>query len=293
MMKLQGIVFVLLGAISYGLPASLVKIAQTEGLTEGNILFFQFLLASVFLGTIYVCLTRTGGFKAISVSTNDKRRLIFSGSALALTNSFYFASLEYISVAIAAVMLMQSVWITTVLDFLFKKVTPPRYQVLCIIIILLGTVLATNVIESVNDISVVGLAYSFMAGFCYAITIMMTNSLAPNASSTGRAFYLSLGALIVISIIWGWQLNIAELYLSLKWGSIIAIFSIVLPLLCFTQGMPKITASMGGVLSALELPASIVFAIILLSEKVNELQIFGVLLILIAIASVNVITTKH
>lgn len=292
-MKLQGILFVLFGAISYGLPASLVKIARAEGLTEGNILFFQFLLAFVFLGIVYVCLTRIGGIKAAPIRTYDKRRLIFAGSALALTNSFYFASLAYIPVAIAAVMLMQSVWITSVLDFIFKKVIPTRGQVLCIMLILVGTVLATNVIERIGDISVIGLAYSFMAGFCYAITIMMTNSLAPNASSIGRAFYLSLGALIVISVIWGRHLNIAELYLSLKWGSIIAVFSIVLPLWCFTQGMPKITASVGGVLSALELPASIIFAIILLSEKVSVLQIVGVLLILVAIASVNIITIKR
>lgn len=292
-MKLQGIIFVLLGAISYGLPASLVKIARTEGVPDGNILFFQFLLAFVFLGIVYVCLTRIGEIRTVPIRANDKRRLVFAGSALALTNSFYFASLASISVAIAAVMLMQSVWITTVLDFLFKKEIPTRNQILCIMVILVGTVLATNVIELVDDISIVGLVYGFTAGFCYAITIMMTNSLAPNASSIGRAFYLSLGALIVISAIWGWRLNIAELSLSLKWGSIIAIFSIVLPLWCFTQGMPKVTASMGGVLSALELPASIIFAIILLSENVSVLQVFGVLLILIAIASVNVNTIKR
>ena len=292
-MKLQDIIFVLLGAISYGLPASLVKIARTEGVPEGNILFFQFLLAFVFLGIVYVCLTRIGEIRTVPIRANDKRRLVFAGSALALTNSFYFASLASISVAIAAVMLMQSVWITTVLDFLFKKEIPTRNQILCIMVILVGTVLATNVIELVDDISIVGLAYGFTAGFCYAITIMMTNSLAPNASSIGRAFYLSLGALIVISAIWGWRLNLAELYLSLKWGSIIAIFSIVLPLWCFTQGMPKITASMGGVLSALELPSSIIFAIILLSENVSVLQVLGVLLILIAIASVNLNTIKR
>ncbi|MDI2111810.1 EamA family transporter [Commensalibacter nepenthis] len=287
--KLQGIILILLGTISYGLPASLIKLSKQDGITEANILFFQFFFGCFALGIFYFFSSKKNKPNETTLDHSAKKRLILSGTALALTNSFYFTSLEYVSVAIAAVMLMQSVWITSVLDFIFKKIVPSPIQVISIIMVLLGTILTANLISSNIVISPFGLFLSFMSGVCYAVTIMVTNNLAPQASAFGRSFYISLGAFIVISILWGWSIDFSIIPLSLKWGIIIACFSIVLPLLLFAQGMPNITAGIGGVLSALELPAAIIFAYFILDEHINLLQFVGVLLIFAAISSVNLI----
>lgn len=291
-MKLKGILFVLIGAISYGLPASLNKLARQHGLTEANILLAQFFLAFLSLGVIYYFFNLKNNNDKIILNKKTKTRLIIAGSALALTNSFYFTSLGYVSVVIAAVMLMQSVWITTVFDFYFKKIFPSRTQIICIFIVLIGTVFATNLIDTTVVISPLGLFLSFMSGVCYAITIMVTNSLAPKASSIGRAYYISMGAFFVICLIWAWKADLPTLLLSLKWGFVIAIFSIILPLWCFTKGMPQITAGIGGVLSALELPAAIIFAFLLLNENINIVQFLGVILILTAIIAINLIKKR-
>lgn len=290
--KLQGIILVLLGTISYGLPASLIKLSKQDGITEANILFFQFFFGCLALGILYFFSRNKIKPNETQLNPSAKKHLILSGTALALTNSFYFTSLEYVSVAIAAVMLMQSVWITSVLDFFFKKTIPSPIQIICIIGVLLGTILTTNLIGTEIIISPLGLFLSFMSGVCYAVTIMVTNNLAPQASAFGRAYYISLGAFIVICILWGWSINFSIIPLSLKWGAIIACFSIILPLLLFAKGMPKITAGIGGVLSALELPAAIIFAYFILNEQITILQFTGVILIFIAISSVNLTGNK-
>lgn len=290
--KLQGIFLVLLGTISYGLPASLIKISKDRGLNEANILFFQFFFGCIALGGIYLLTRQKKQLNEVTLTPSIKKRLVCAGTALALTNSFYFTSLEYVSVAVAAVMLMQSVWVTSILDFIFKRIIPNRMQIICIIMVLLGTVLTTNVLNTEVVISPLGLFLSFMSGVCYSVTIMVTNSLAPTASPFGRAFYVSLGAFIVICVIWGWAVDLSILLISLQWGVLIALFSIILPLLFFSMGMPKITAGIGGILSALELPASIIFAYLLLHEHITTIQFLGVLLILIAISSVHLIQKR-
>ncbi|CAI3937019.1 EamA family transporter [Commensalibacter communis] len=290
--KLQGIILVLLGTISYGLPASLIKLSKQDGITEANILFFQFFFGCLALGILYFISTKKIKTNETPLNSSAKRSLILSGTALALTNSFYFTSLEYVSVAIAAVMLMQSVWITSVLDFIFKKVVPNPIQIISIIVVLVGTIFTANLINTTMVISPFGLFLSFMSGVCYAVTIMVTNNLAPQASAVGRSFYISLGAFIVISLLWGWSINFTIIPLSLKWGMMIACFAIVLPLLLFAKGMPKITAGIGGVLSALELPAAIAFAYFILDEHITLLQFIGVILIFIAISSVNLVRKK-
>lgn len=292
--KLQGIFLVLLGAVSYGLPASLIKLSKQKGLTEANILLSQFFFAVIVLGIIYYCVNRKNGCQNQigSLNFSNKMRLCISGSALALTNSFYFASLTYVSVAIAAVMLMQSVWITSLLEFLLRKIIPSPTQLICILVVLIGTILTTNSIETQIKVSLVGLFLSFMSGVCYAVTIMVTNSLAPYASPFGRAFYVATGAFMVICLIWGGSVNLSLWALSLKWGLLIALFSIILPLLFFTIGMPKITAGMGGVLAALELPASILFAYLLVNEHINLMQLIGIILILMATSCVHLIIPR-
>ncbi|EHD14638.1 hypothetical protein CIN_05700 [Commensalibacter intestini A911] len=287
--KLQGIFLVLLGTISYGLPASLIKISKDSGLNEANILFFQFFFGCIVLGGIYFLTSQKKKLNEVTLTSSIKKRLVCAGTALALTNSFYFTSLEYVSVAVAAVMLMQSVWVTSILDFIFKRIIPNRMQIICIVMVLLGTVLTTNVLNTEVVISPLGLFLSFMSGVCYSVTIMVTNSLAPTASPFGRAFYVSLGAFIVICVIWGWAVKLSIILISLQWGVLIALFSIILPLLFFSTGMPKITAGIGGILSALELPASIIFAYLLLNEDITIVQFLGVMLILIAISSVHLI----
>lgn len=287
--KLQGVFLVLLGTISYGLPASLIKISENSGLSEANLLFFQFFCGCIALGGIYILTHQKNKPDEVILTSSLKKRLVCAGTALALTNSFYFTSLEYVDVAVAAVMLMQSVWITSILDFIFKKIIPNRMQIVCILVVLLGTVLTTNLLNAEVVISPLGLFLSFMSGVCYSVTIMVTNSLAPTASPFGRAFYVSLGAFIVIAAIWGWSVNFSILLTSLKWGVFIALFSIILPLLFFSTGMPKITAGIGGILSALELPASIVFAYLLLNEHITLLQFMGVMLILVAISCSHLI----
>ena len=74
----------------------------------------------------------------------------------------------------------------------------------------------------------------------------------------------------------------------LKWGIILALFGTIIPPMLLNAGFPLTGIGLGSIVSALELPVSVLMAYFLLHEKVDLLQWVGILLILVAIIIMNV-----
>lgn len=66
-----------------------------------------------------------------------------------------------------------------------------------------------------------------------------------------------------------------------KYGLILGIFGIVLPILLFSIGIPKVGAGTASILSAIELPVAVTASVILLHEHMTVLQIVGIVIILV------------
>ena len=80
---------------------------------------------------------------------------------------------------------------------------------------------------------------------------------------------------------------------TIKWGVLIALFSMVFPLVAYSIFMPYLELGIGPILSSLELPSSIVVAFILLGETVSWAQIAGVAVIIFAVILPNVWGVWH
>jgi drug/metabolite transporter (DMT)-like permease len=277
-MQLVGLLLVTIGAISYGLPGTLMKMADSQGAKTGGVVFFSFLFSSILLHIMYYL--QRGNKKDFGMSKNDALKMLTSGGTIALSNACYFTSLSYIPVAVSAVLLMQSVWIAIALNCFLTKKIPTMYQSIAIIMILAGTAMGTGAFSLPGDYSLPGLILGFMAGFFYALTILFTGRLSVSAPPLGRAAMMSSGAFLLAAAIWSQDLSVALFPIEMKWGAIISIFSVVLPLSCFVRGMPQISSVAGSIISSLELPASIIFAWLLLGENINSVQICGVMLII-------------
>ena len=146
--------FVALGAISFGVPATLMKIARSEGVVNGPLLFWSFLSAVIILGIIHVARRRWLRYQ----HTNWKQLLavMAAGTASGFTNTFYIQSLKLIPVAAAAVMLMQAVWLSVLLGSILHKRRPTRLQVVSIVLVFIGKGLAACLLPLTNQVSVWG-----------------------------------------------------------------------------------------------------------------------------------------
>jgi drug/metabolite transporter (DMT)-like permease len=79
----------------------------------------------------------------------------------------------------------------------------------------------------------------------------------------------------------------------LKWGIVLSLFGTISPPMLLNAGFPLTGIGLGSIVSALELPVSVLMAYFLLHEKVDLLQWTGILLIILAIIMMNFKSKKQ
>lgn len=280
---------VALGASSYGMLTTFVKMAYAEGFTSYEITFSQMILG--LFGLIIINLLFVKGKATASSEPKLKSilKLVAAGTSLGLTSIFYYISVRYIPVSIGIVMLMQSVWIGVVLEAIMARKKPSRNKIIAVVAILGGTVLATNLFLNSIQLDWRGIGWGFLAALSYTITIYASNTVATQLHSFRRSLWMMVGGTIIVSIISiPFLLEQFNLEIFQKWGLILALFGTILPPILFTLGMPKINVGLGAIISSVELPVAVLMAYILLSEVVNARQWLGIIIILIAVVVMNI-----
>lgn len=290
---LKGIILVVLGAASYGVLTTFVKLAYQDGFTPFEVTFAQMLLGLVTLFIINTFYNQKKKKKQQVYAGKNIVKLILSGTSLGLTSIFYYLSVQYISVSAGIVLLMQSVWMGVLIESILLKKFPERVKIIAVILILLGTVLATNVLTENVALDILGVVYGLIAALSYAITIYASSQIATETPSITRSKYMLIGGFLIVAIVTLPSLvKSFDLGVFLLWGPILAFFGTILPPLLFTAGMPKINVGLGAILSAIELPVAVIMAYFLLQEKVSLIQWLGILMILFSIVLMNLKKVK-
>lgn len=287
MKKYRAVAYVLIGAASYGLLATIVKYANQLGIGTSALTFWQYFIGFVFLLGLELVWRKTSPEETKKVPFKSKSKLILWGTSLGLTTTLYYLSIQYVPVSVGIILLMQSIWISLLFEIVVHKKRPNRAKILGVIIVLIGTLLATDIFDAKLDLSIKGLLLGLGAGASYALSIFASSSIATNVPSHVRSKFLVLGGLLFIMLFWNVQI-IQELSLnSLYWGIVIAVFGTILPPLLFTKGIPQVGISMGNIFASLEIPVSIISAVIILHESVALIQWGGICFILFAIILIN------
>lgn len=287
---LKGSILVALGASSYGMLATFVKMAYHEGFSTAEITLSQFILgfAGLFILTLFP--------KRASASTVQKAsgtkgvfKLMIAGTSMGLTSIFYYMAVQYIPVSVGIVLLMQTVWMGVILEMILHKKVPELRKGISVFIILVGTILATNLFSQSIRINWVGVGWGMMAAVSYTASIYASNNIELSFPPLRRSLYMILGGLVVIVLIFHSSLNRNFSYeIFLRWGVVLSLFGTILPPLLFTRGMPLIGMGLGAIIASVEIPVSILMAHLLLKEPVLFLQWLGVILILFAVILMNI-----
>ncbi len=279
------------GAIFYGVPASLYKMATTHGIFNGDMVIWIYLIATLFLTILGIFIEKK---EKVTVAKKDKIQLFLAGIPVALTSILYVLALKYTSVTVVAVMLMQSVWLAILIGAVLSKTWPSLVQVLGVFFILGGTVVAAGLFPLKEALSLPGILLALGGALSYALMIHLTGDLGNHLPPVTKARYMSAGSFLLILPFWVPQVKSVEGFMAaLPWGIVGSIFSMIVPLLAYAYFMPKLPLGMGPILSALELPFSMIFAFILLQEKIRGTQIVGVIVILTSIICVNLLEARQ
>jgi drug/metabolite transporter (DMT)-like permease len=286
---LKGVFLVAIGATTYGMLATFVKMAYSEGYTTAEVTTSQFILGIIGILLINAFQKAKHKDKVVKATKKNIFSLMLAGTSLGMTSLFYYLAVKYIPVSIGIVLLMQTVWMGVLLEMFLEKKLPSKQKVIAVIIVLIGTVLATNIIHNDVDLDWRGLAWGVLAAASFTTTMFTANSVATEISSAQRSLYMLLGgAVIVFSFAIATQATPFNFEIFMKWGIILALFGTIIPPMLMTAGFPLTGIGLGSIVSALELPVSVMMAYVLLDEQVILSQWIGIVLIILAIIIMNV-----
>jgi drug/metabolite transporter (DMT)-like permease len=313
---LKGVLFVGIGASIYGMLATFVKMAYHEGYTTSEVTTSQFVLGIVGLLVLNFIQTITSKEKLASPSRKEVKMLMLAGTSLGCTSLFYYLSVQYINVSIAIVLLMQSVWFSVVIESFITKKLPNARKVVSVVIVLLGTILATNLINVDIELDWHGVFWGLLAAASYTLTMFTSNTLATHLPVFRKSIImLSGGSVVILIFLFFAQIGplhfegLRSFYMNFtentehihsfdysifwKYGFVLALFGTVIPPILFNLGFPNTGLGLGSIISSLELPVSVTMAYVLLGEKVLSIQWLGIVLILFAIVLMNLPSKKE
>ncbi|EHS55527.1 DMT family transporter [Paenibacillus kribbensis] len=285
-MKLWHYAFIVfLGGCCYGILSTFVKLAYSAGFTVAEVTGAQYFFGTV-LSWIVVLFT-----KRKKLTYKQTSKLILSGIPSGLTGLFYCQSLQNLNASLAIVLLFQFVWIGALYEWVFQKRRPTKKKLISIGILLIGSMLAANVMFQENvTLSWQGAIWGFLAALSFAMFIFLSGSVEKGTPPILKSALLSTGAVITVFVVFPptFLFNFDVLTGLSPYGLLLGVFGVVLPPLLYSIGMPQVGSGMGTILTASELPMAILMSSLVLGEHVGLPQWIGVLIILGGIVGSNI-----
>ena len=285
---LKGVLLVGSGASSYGMLATFVKLAYQENYTTAEVTTAQFVYGIIGLLLINL-FQKVKNNNTIKATKKQRFQLMFAGTSLGLTSVFYYLAVKYIPVSIAIVLLMQTVWMGVILEMILEKKLPSKQKTIAVFIVLIGTLLATNILKNNLNIDWRGIIWGMLAAASFTTTMFTANKIAIGISSAQRSLYMLFGGAIIVFCFAIFTQNTPfQFEIFMKWGIVLALFGTIIPPILMNAGFPKTGLGIGSIVSTLELPVSVLMAYIILNESVVATQWVGILLIIFAIVFMNI-----
>ena len=272
---------VFIGGCSYGMISTFVKIAYNEGYSVNDVTGSQYFFGAVMLwiATIIMRKWRHLSFKQWLI-------LLVSGIPMGATGIFYNQSLQYVNASLAIILLLQFTWMGVILQYLFDRKKPTSQNIIATVIILIGSVLASNLLANTITMSWAGIGWGLLSGLSFASFIYISGKSSIPVHPIKKSAIMCTGGALFIFIFLPptFLVNNSLIEGLLPFSLYFAFFGSLLPPLLFNIGMPKVGSALGNILSASELPTAVFMSTVILKEPVTLYQWIGVIIILVGIA---------
>lgn len=288
---IKNALFVLLGACSFGVLSTFVKIAYSQGYTLGQVTGVQAFFGMLLLWILF------GISKATSLIPRKEKtrrepiwKLVASGISTGAVSICYYKSVELVPASIAIILLMQFVWIGILIEYLVFKSKPSKAQVYGVLMVLVGTLFAAGLFNQQQvNLSLPGVLFGLFAATFYSVFLIVNSRVGNDYPPIQKSACMVTGACILIFLLFppGFLLDGVLIDGLWKWGLFLSLFGTVIPPLLFAISIPKIGVAISSIISAAELPVAVAMSYFVLAEKVSALQWIGVIVILSAIAFSN------
>jgi drug/metabolite transporter (DMT)-like permease len=277
------ILAVVIGASSYGVLSSCIKLVYQAGYNDG-----QVTIAQVAVGALMLWIVAAFAYKAW---TNPFRgpwiKLSLVGIfGLLMTKVFYNIALAELDASLSIVLLFQFTWMTIAMESVATRKLPSPRQLLAIAVILTGTLLAVNIFSADwGRLSLKGVLFGLLSALTYSIFLFFAGRIQTNMNLFLKSAVMQTATLPVLFVLYPplSYIGASDIVPLTSWGMLIGLFGSVLPTILFNIGIPKIGSSLAAMIGSVELPVAILAAYLIVKEPVGVTQRAGMLLILLGI----------
>ena len=278
MNRSKATLFVLIGAISYGVLSTIVKLAYAAGFDSAGVSGSQF-----FFGWILIFMLAFFT-KNLRLAPSTAIKLIVIGISSGTTGYLYYQSLQTISASVAIILLFQFTWIGVVIDSILSRRLPSRAHFLSAVLLIGGAILASAAYTSSLDVR--GTLFGLGAAISFSIFLLASGRVANHLPVIKKSFYMMTGGLLFIMIMYPPATFLTASNFEngmLLYAIPLGLFALILPPLLFAAGAPHLSPASVSLLGAAELPTAVICSVLILGEHLMSSQWIGIIIILIGI----------
>jgi len=266
-----GIILILISTLGFSVYPILGKYIFAGGASFSTILFVRFTTAALVFWAITIW---REGLPRLTLKT----LLVLwgmGGIGYSLMSALYLTSVLFIPASLAALLLYAYPIIVTVLAVLTKQEKFSRYKLVGLLLSTFGLFLVLGV--ALKGVNPLGVTLALGAALVYAIYILVGNRVLQTTTPLVSTTLISTSAAFTYGII---GLPIGGATWDLSWGTWlgiggIALFSTVIAILTFFEGMKRIGATSASIISTTEPVMTVSLGVIMLNVNLTLLQVAG------------------
>ena len=277
-----GYIAAILSAVCFGSSGLFVKYIYRFGLSAGEMLILQYLIAVVvlWLGAYYIY-----GAKIIISSNLLKKVLILGVFGNTFMTLFYYKSFMFLDVAVATILLFTYPILVTIYSFVFGKEKVDKFILISLLIAFTGSFLVLDLFNFNSTVTTIGVIFGVLGAIFYAFMNIYSESFLDKIEPIILTAYVNTFSLITL-IIYYRPFHLFNQSLEIKaWLGILmlALIAGVLPVALLYTGIKNIGAVKASIIANFEIPVSAVLSYFIYNERLNSFQIIGMFLVLIGI----------
>lgn len=287
---LQGYLLIFMSGVFWGLGGYLVTQMSNMGVSSMMTAFTGHFLALPPL-LIYILVKK--GVKGLKIS---KKGLLYSILLGALTKGIFKlandTAVTLVGVSTASILMYLAPVFTAIMSMMFFKEKLRGYQHFAVLLNLVGCILmVTGGNFSTLNVSGIGLTLGAIAGFLYALNTILGKIATSGDDSETMTFYMLLFSAITMGIFAKpWQhLDLFTNSKFLYWAILNSMATGMIANLLYLRGLSmKVDASKATIIASGEVVIATLSGVLLLSEKVNIIGTFGIVIMLGSIILMNI-----
>ena len=285
----KGFIYVVLSSLGYALTGIISKFLITDGLPPMLTLVLRTIICTILLGFLVLMVKK----EKISIAKKDIKTFIILGFVLFVYSAGYFLSLVYLDVSIAVVLLYTYPAMLVAASIFVYKEKPTKVTLTAMILTFLGILLTLGIFSAdLGKLSLPGILLVLSAAAGIAIYAIFVKNLSSSYSGLAINFccftVTSLLYCLTLPFCLPEQIPSAMDFLSI----LILAIPYTLAFIFYAWGLQYLPPSKVGIVGSMEPVFSITMAAAFLGESIAPMQGFGVILVLTAIALLELFPKK-